>query len=84
MSIVFERERVGFFDRPGDEPAFDPGLAVNCPGCEKPLKDRPVRTISIMAIDGSRSYFYRIHQTCDSAWLREVVENAILIEMVGV
>ena len=57
----------GYYDSPTQtEPAFDPGLDVNCPSCGRPL-DLPVKTISLMLYDrkeGDRSYFYRTHKAC--------------------
>lgn len=59
----------GYYDSPQQgAPSFDPGLGVNCPFCLRPLEDEPERrTISFMAMGGTRSYFYRVHKTCHVA-----------------
>ena len=55
----------GYFDNPHEnEPAYDPGLGVDCPVCEKTLAHRLVRTISLMLPGDTRSYFYRVHAAC--------------------
>lgn len=47
-----------------DKPAFDPGLDVNCPFCNKGLS-MPIKTISFAPIiDKNLSYFYRAHKNC--------------------
>jgi ribosomal protein S27E len=53
----------GYFDGPGDTPAFDPGTDVDCPVCGQKLSD-PMRTPSFMVPDDSRSYFFRVHRSC--------------------
>lgn len=55
---------VGYFDRPGDEPAFDPGLDVPDIVCWQPLRDKPRVTVCLMWLDGDRSYFFRSHKEC--------------------
>lgn len=53
----------GYFTDAGQtEPAYDPGLDVNCPVCQQRLA-APVKTISVRA-DDARSYFYRVHKAC--------------------
>jgi hypothetical protein len=52
-----------FIDFDQTEPAYDPGLSVNCPVCYSTLS-RPVKTISLMLIGDRRSYFYRAHKGC--------------------
>ncbi len=55
----------GYFDDPGDQaPTFDPGLDVPCPFCLRPVGKGGIKTISLMLIGGSRSYFYRAHKCC--------------------
>jgi hypothetical protein len=63
---------VGYYDHDWqDEPTYDPGLDADCPICHEPLRDWPVRTTSLMAVSGTRSLFYRMHQHCASAnWTR--------------
>lgn len=46
-----------------DDPEYDPGFDVHCPICGRRLSF-PVNTISLMAENDSRSYFYRVHQGC--------------------
>lgn len=45
------------------EPAYDPGLEVDCPVCNKQLS-RPVWTVSFFVPGDNRSYFYRMHRAC--------------------
>jgi hypothetical protein len=55
----------GYFDDPGDQaPTFDPGLGVPCPFCLRPVGKDGIKTISLMPIEGNRSYFYRAHKGC--------------------
>lgn len=59
MSVHF-----GYFDDVDQEyPAYDPGLSINCPICER-LLSAPMKTISVMLEGDSRSYFYRTHKAC--------------------
>ncbi|MGB8644453.1 MAG: hypothetical protein WCF84_04400 [Anaerolineae bacterium] len=54
----------GYFDRPEQTvPAYDPGLEVDCPICRFPLS-HPVKSISLLAVGDSRSFFYRVHKYC--------------------
>lgn len=54
----------GYFTNATDEtPAYDPGLNVPCPICHT-LLSMPVKSISLMAVGDSRSYFYRTHKQC--------------------
>jgi hypothetical protein len=54
----------GYFDNPAEEtPVYDPTLDVDCPVCFKKLS-LPVKTISLMLVGDSRSYFYRTHKAC--------------------
>ena len=56
--------RYGFFTSPHDNaPAYDPGIDVSCPICEGMLSP-PIKTISVMAVGGDKSYFYRCHKWC--------------------
>lgn len=71
----------GYFDDPSQtEPAFDPGLDVDCPICHTKLS-RPMKTISVMLDDpnlggrDSRSYFYRAHKDCYDALAPEQETN---------
>ena len=55
----------GYFDSPENKaPAFDPGLRVPCPFCLHLLDKSALKTISLMPVGGSRSYFYRAHKGC--------------------
>lgn len=57
----------GFFESSKQVvPAFDPGLEVLCPLCERKL-ERPVVTISFMRPGIGHSYFYRLHKQCSDA-----------------
>jgi hypothetical protein len=55
---------IGYFTEAAQtEPVFDPGLEVDCPVCKARLIE-PVKTISLMWVDGDRSYFFRAHKAC--------------------
>jgi hypothetical protein len=54
----------GYYSSPEQlQPDCDPGLEVPCPFCLKKL-ERPVRTISLLAVGDTRSFFYRAHRQC--------------------
>ncbi len=54
----------GYFEAPGQtEPAFDPGLDIECPVCEKPV-GKNCRAVCFMVPGDKRSYFYRMHKNC--------------------
>jgi len=59
----------GWYDnaeQPKNQPSYDPGFYVPCLYCGEPLTDDNVRTHSFSAMtDGSKSYYYRTHRTCD-------------------
>ena len=58
----------GYYDRAAQEhPAYDPGLDVLCPHCLHKLDEHDLRTYSLMLPGDSRSFFYRVHHSCDSA-----------------
>lgn len=59
----------GWFDDANQtEPAYDPPYDAPCPYCGDPLRSDDVRTESLMMADGpQRSYFFRMHRTCDDA-----------------
>ena len=55
----------GYFDKPElFEPTYDPGMDAPCLICHYKLSIFPVRTISLMLENDSRSYFYRVHIVC--------------------
>jgi hypothetical protein len=60
---VIRTDVFGWFDDTGDTPTHDPGLSGTCPACGATL-GRPVRTICLMPVGGSRSYFFRAHRAC--------------------
>lgn len=54
----------GWFEDTSATPTHDPGVETGiCPHCTKPLQ-RPVVTASLMLMGGNRSYFYRLHKSC--------------------
>jgi hypothetical protein len=56
--------RFGYFeDSLSENPAYDPGIDVDCPVCHARLSP-PLKTISVMAEGDDRSYFYRTHKPC--------------------
>jgi hypothetical protein len=58
-------EIMGYFANEADTvPTFDPGLSAPCPFCTLPVRSKPVKTISLMHVGGTRSYFYRAHRDC--------------------
>lgn len=61
-------EIIGWFDSPEQtEAVFDPMFDADCPYCGGKMNLEDVRTHSIMgAADGTKSYFYRTHRTCDT------------------
>jgi hypothetical protein len=70
----------GYFDDPSQqEPAYDPGLKINCPICETPLNypANKVKTICLMPYQAgsTRSYFYRTHKDCFDALSPEEQTN---------
>ncbi len=72
MKVIKEAQEVqmqdtifGYFDNPADRvPDFDPGLSMACPFCLQSIAKGALKTISLMPIGGSRSYFYRAHKGC--------------------
>lgn len=59
----------GYYDHPDQtEPAYDPGMQVPCPICFNPVENpdtsESIVTVSIMATDSDRAYFYRMHKRC--------------------
>lgn len=68
----------GWFTSPDQmTPVFDPGLDVPCPCCLEPLRNGPRKTISVMPVERTRSYFFRAHKAC---WEATTEETRILIE----
>jgi len=59
---------IGYFDCPDQEvPTHEPGLDGACPVCALPLRDKPVRTVSVTPHDPAirvRCAFYRMHSAC--------------------
>lgn len=60
----------GYFEDPSADakPEYDPPHDAPCPYCGKPIHKDDVRTPSLMYAGESyakRSYFYRVHRTCD-------------------
>jgi hypothetical protein len=71
----------GYFDGPGDTPAFDPGISVPCPHCLLPLVTKPRRAISLLIPGDSRCYFYRTHAECDDSASdedRQQIESSLI------
>lgn len=58
----------GWFDTPGQTvPIFDPLLDAPCVYCGRAMTPDDVRTISMLRLGDTRSYFYRVHRSCDEA-----------------
>jgi hypothetical protein len=77
---------LGYFtDKSQDSPAYDPGLSVPCPLCEKPLNAAPRRTHSLMLLARKRSWFFRTHQTCAERQPQALqqIEGEIVDELVA-
>ncbi|MGB8644019.1 MAG: hypothetical protein WCF84_02190 [Anaerolineae bacterium] len=75
----------GYFDDPfASAPAYDPGLAVDCPVCDRRLT-RPLKTISLLAEGDTRSYFYRVHAPCYDALssAQRVELDSVIIDFVA-
>lgn len=62
-----------------DRPSYDPPHDGPCLFCGRPLRPDDVRTISMLASEGyaRRSYFYRVHQTCDDRHPDDPMDDAI-------
>lgn len=59
-----KKELIGYFDNAEQlEPAYDPGLAIDCLICNFRLS-KPVKTISLLKPGDPKSYFYRTHKSC--------------------
>lgn len=60
----------GWYDRPDqpiEQPTYNPNEHGPCLFCGKSVTDEDMRTHSLMAMEGKRSYFYRTHRTCHEA-----------------
>lgn len=59
---------IGYFDVPGDTPAYDPGMNAICPFCNRVLSaDYSSHFLSVNGV-GDRIYFYRFcrqHLNCE-------------------
>ena len=65
----------GWFDSKSSTPAHDPGVEKGlCAACMKPLR-RPVVTASLMLIGDSKSYFYRLHKSCQMSMSPEDIKE---------
>ena len=73
----------GWFDNVTNKPTYDPGLLINCMVCEEPLDypARKIRTISFLT--KARSYFYRIHEDCNTDENQKKIEGLILDKLTG-
>jgi hypothetical protein len=65
-----EQTFYGYFEdaAPDAKPEYDPPHDAPCPFCGKPITPDDVRTPSMMYTSASyakRSYFYRVHRSCD-------------------
>ena len=69
----------GYFDSAEQsEPAYDPGLETLCPCCLSPVGDGSgITTISLLAEEDVRSFFFRAHKGC---WQRASDEEKSVIE----
>ena len=60
----------GWYDRAGqpvDAPTYDPPHDSPCLFCGEPIRPDDVRTHSMLAESGARSFFYRTHRSCHQA-----------------
>jgi hypothetical protein len=73
---------VGWYEKAADSlPTHDPGLFVPCPVCGDILTTGPRTTISLCAVGGTTSYFFRAHRNCWSASseeIRQAIESRII------
>lgn len=69
MTAPAPRDLYGWFDADDQvRPAYDPPHDAPCPYCGESLRVDDVRTESFVpAFDARRSYFFRMHRTCDDA-----------------
>lgn len=76
----------GYYDSPLQPvPVYDPGIVnVCCPICGELLNENNIRTISLMALEDNRSYFYRVHKSCHINLTQEQQANldGRLIDMI--
>lgn len=61
------RSLIGYFDQADAPATYDPGISVPCPICGLPWTPDTVKTISVRARNGLRSYFFRLHRACQQA-----------------
>jgi hypothetical protein len=79
MSEVRTERIYGWYDRPDqpvDQPTFNPSFPGPCLFCGNETSESDVRTHSLMAMDGARSFFYRTHRTCHES-ADDTARNAI-------
>ena len=59
---------IGWFADAGETPEYDPKEKGSCPVCAKIVGrhslENPLKTISIMKVGDSRSFFFRTHKPC--------------------
>ena len=69
-------KKFGYFDRVEQtEPAFDPGLDVECLACHKALSHQ-MATVSVLIFN--RSYFYRLHDSCNTDETQLEIEKLLV------
>lgn len=62
----------GFYDDPSQTvPVHDPGHSAPCLFCFEPWTSETVRTISLMPLTRTGSYFYRVHRACHEQWMAD-------------
>lgn len=63
--MTLKNPYLGYYEGAAPEPAYDPGIEIDCFLCMEPLESKPRQTTSLVAENGgNRSYFYRVHKTC--------------------
>lgn len=73
----------GYYDNPTQtEPAYDPGVeGTLCPYCLIELNHLDIRSYSLMVPGDSKSFFYRVHRSCDELVTedeRQIIESSLI------
>lgn len=80
-------KHVGWYDGDDEAPSHNPGFEVPCPFCGTRVgrhEERPIKTISLMAVGDRRSYFYRAHKSCHEQASPDAVTDVESIIIDGV
>ena len=79
--ITVDERYIGYHVELSGPPAYDPDESAPCLVCGEAWTEQTVRTISLMAIGGNRSLFYRVHRRCHDLLTmaeEEALDNAVL------